>query len=225
MSPQPLSDDILHRAAALPLKPDPVTLHGRYIYLEPLDPTRDAAALYRVSNGEAITLGTQSHPAYDPDARIWQYMSGGPYPSLEVYQIQLQNMVTVPDILPFSIIDTASGQPIGSTSLMTNIPQWLKIEIGGIWVSPIMQGTKANTEATYLLLRHAFGLGYRRVEWKCNALNIKSRRAAERLGFRFEGIQEAHMIIKGQNRDTAWFRILDHEWSEIQQVLEHYLYA
>lgn len=93
----------------------------------------------------------------------------------------------------------------------------MKVELGGIWYSPVAQGTGVNTEAVTLALEHIFALGYRRVEWKCDASNQRSRRAAERLGFRFEGIQDAHYIVKDRNRDTAWFRILDREWPAIRQ--------
>jgi RimJ/RimL family protein N-acetyltransferase len=108
---------------------------------------------------------------------------------------------------------------------MTNFPQHLKVELGSIWYSPVAQRTSANTEATYLMLKHAFAIGYRRLEWKCNALNERSRKAALRMGFRFEGIQESHYIIKGRNRDTAWYRILDSEWPEVETHLESLLYS
>lgn len=100
------------------------------------------------------------------------------------------------------------------------MPEHLKIELGSIWYSPLVQRTAANTEATYLMLQHAFELGYRRVEWKCNAKNERSRRAALRMGFQFEGIQESHVIIKDRNRDTAWFRVLDREWPDVKERLE-----
>ena len=103
---------------------------------------------------------------------------------------------------------------------MSNEPAHLKIELGNIWYSPLVQGTGANREATYLMLRHAFRLGYRRVEWKCDALNSRSRHTATRMGFTFEGIQDAHFIVKGRNRDTAWYRILDHEWPDVKARLE-----
>ncbi len=106
---------------------------------------------------------------------------------------------------------------------MSNDPAHLKIELGGIWYSPIAQGTGANTEATWLLLGHAFGLGYRRLEWKCDSLNTRSRRAALRMGFRFEGIQEQHRITKGRNRDTAWFRIVAEEWPAVDRRLRNLL--
>ena len=106
---------------------------------------------------------------------------------------------------------------------MNNSPADLKVEMGSIWYSPLVQRSAANTEATYLLLRHAFSLGYRRVEWKCDTLNERSRRAALRMGFTFEGIQEYHYIVKGRNRDTAWFRVLDREWPEVRSHLERLL--
>ena len=116
-----------------------------------------------------------------------------------------------------TVAKIAPTNQIGAASFMSNEPSHLKIELGSIWYSPLAQRTGANTEATYLMLRHAFELGYRRVEWKCDARNERSRRAAERLGFRFEGIQDAHYIVKGRNRDTAWFRILDDEWPQIRR--------
>jgi RimJ/RimL family protein N-acetyltransferase len=108
---------------------------------------------------------------------------------------------------------------------MSNKPQHLSIELGNIWYSPLAQKTGANTEATYLMLNHVFNLGYRRVIWKCDALNTRSRRSALRLGFQFEGIHEQHLIVKGRNRDTAWFRILDNEWDAVRQQLEARLEA
>lgn len=224
MLPKTLPESILHLTKTLPLKPDPITLHGTHIYLKPLDIVRDSERLYQLSNGTTTSIGEHTYPTYDSNERIWAYMNAGPFTTLADFTTYLQQGVNATDVLPFCVFDTKTNHPIGSTSLMANMPQHLKIEIGGIWYSPIAQGTLANTEATYLMIEHAFGLGYRRVEWKCNALNIRSRRAAERIGFTFEGIQEAHYIIKGRNRDTAWFRILDHEWQEIKQRLTTTLY-
>jgi RimJ/RimL family protein N-acetyltransferase len=116
--------------------------------------------------------------------------------------------------------DAATSTLVGVINYMANMPAHLKIELGGIWYSPLVQRTAANTEATYLLLRHAFDLGYRRLEWKADARNERSRRAALRLGFTFEGIQQFHYIVKDRSRDTAWYRILDHEWPAIRARLE-----
>ena len=114
---------------------------------------------------------------------------------------------------------------MGVVNLMSNVPAFLRIELGGIWYSPVVQRTQVNLESTYLMLAHCFDLGYRRVEWKCDSRNERSRRAALRMGFTFEGIQEQHMIVKGLNRDTAWFRMLDHEWPSVRRKLESMLYG
>jgi RimJ/RimL family protein N-acetyltransferase len=118
------------------------------------------------------------------------------------------------------VIDLPTDRPIGVANYLNNMPEHLRVELGSIWYSPIAQRTAANTEATRLMLGHAYALGYRRVEWKCDARNERSRRAALRMGFQFEGIQQQHMIVKGQSRDTAWFRILDHEWPGVQAHLQ-----
>lgn len=220
----PLEPATLALAQQLPRKPAPVTLNGRFVRLEPLDLARDAAALFRVSNGDAVTLGDRSAGPYDAEKLVWRYLFAGPFPSLAGFVTYCEQQRDAPDGLCLSVFDAATGTPIGMANFMSNTPMHLKIELGGIWYSPIAQGTKANTEATYLMLAHAFGLGYRRVEWKCNALNLRSRRAALRLGFQFEGIQESHMIVKGRSRDTAWYRILAHEWPEVARQLRHQLY-
>ncbi|RIK43793.1 MAG: GNAT family N-acetyltransferase [Chloroflexi bacterium] len=220
----PLEPAILALTQKLPRKPAPVVLSGHFVRLEPLDFARDAAALFRVSNGDAITLGGRTIGPYDAEKLVWRYLFAGPFDSLADFISYCEQQRDAPDGLCLSVFDTATGAPIGMTNFMSNAPGHLKIELGGIWYSPIAQGTKANTEATYLMLDHAFGLGYRRVEWKCNALNVRSRRAALRMGFQFEGIQESHMIVKGRSRDTAWFRILAHEWPAVERHLRQQLY-
>jgi RimJ/RimL family protein N-acetyltransferase len=220
----PLPPEVLVRATALPIKPESVTLTGRFVELRPLDVERDAEALYRISNGEPITLGERHIEAYDADALIWRFMLGGPFADLEAMKAYLRGN-DGPAALPFTVVDRVLDHPVGVATYMNSIPAHLKIELGSIWYSPIAQRTPANTEATYLMLRHAFELGYRRVEWKCNALNERSMRAALRMGFQFEGIQESHFIIKGRNRDTAWYRVLDREWPGVQAHLEKLLYS
>ena len=218
-----LSPDLLIKRNILPDKPAPVTLVGQSVYLKPLIINRDAQALFEMSNGSAIVLGDRSMDAYDADHLIWCYMFEGPYKSEEDFTASLQAQVDVSNGLCLCVFDKASDRQIGVTNLMNNHPAHLKIEIGTLWYSPIAQRTLANTEATFLMLQHAFGLGYRRVEWKCHAQNARSRRAALRIGFKFEGIHESHMIIKGCNRDTAWFRILENEWPEVKEKLEKIL--
>jgi len=197
-----------------------VTLTGQRVRLEPLVVERDATSLFAVSNGDPITLGERTVEAYDADALIWRYLSVGPFASLDAFAASLQRQVDAPNALCLCVFDQASNRQIGVTNLMNNVPADLKIELGGIWYSPVMQRTGANTEATYLMLDHAFGLGYRRLEWKCHSHNERSRQSALRMGFTFEGIQERHMIVKDRSRDTAWFRILDTEWPEVKTMLE-----
>ena len=198
---------------------------GQYVRLEPLWLERDAEPLYAVSNGSPIELNGRKIDAYDPDALIWRYMLGGPFTTLDDFIAYLHPQVEARNGLCICVFDAASGRQVGVTNYMNNFPQHLKVELGSIWYSPVAQRTPANTEATYLMLKHAFELGYRRLEWKCDALNERSRRAALRMGFQFEAIQESHFIIKGRNRDTAWFRILDREWPEVKAHLEGMLYA
>ena len=218
-----LGDDVLARRSSLPLKPDPVTLAGSLVRLEPLDPGRDVGPLHAVSNGQPARLGDREVPAYDPDALIWRYMSGGPFARAEDLAGWLRPQAEAPNVLALCVRHAATGQPLGVATYMANMPEHLKVELGSIWYSPLAQRTGANTEATYLMLRHAFDLGYRRVEWKCDTLNERSRNAALRIGFTFEGIQRYHYVVKGRNRDTAWFRILDHEWPAAKAHLEDLL--
>lgn len=199
---------MLAKRASLPEKPAPVVLEGNYVRLEPLVIERDALPLYEVSNGSPIHIADRFINAYDADELIWRYMFDGPFKNVADFTASLQPQVHSTNGLCLCVFDRISGRQIGVTNLMNNSPAHLKIELGGIWYSPIAQRTPANTESTYLLLKHVFELGYRRVEWKCDANNERSRKAALRMGFKFEGIQENHMIVKGCNRDTAWFRIL-----------------
>jgi len=214
-----LSADVIACSTALPLKPAAVTLTGKHIKLVPIDLQRDNEALFAVSNGSPAELGARRIDSYDSDALIWRYMSAGPFPSSCKLAAFLFAQERAENGLCFCVFDLASDRQIGVVNYLNNFPAHLKIELGNIWYSPLVQGTKANLEATYLLLQHAFDLGYRRVEWKCDSLNVRSRKAALRMGFKFEGIQESHFIIKGRNRDTAWFRILDSEWPQVQQLL------
>jgi RimJ/RimL family protein N-acetyltransferase len=223
--PPILPAEVLARREQLPLKPAPVTLTGRYVRLEPLIVERDAQTLFKISNGSPITFGDRSIGAYDADVLIWRYMFNGPFASLADFSASLQEQVNAATGQCLCVFDLASGRQIGVANYMSNIPAHLKIELGGIWYSPIAQRSNANTEATYLMLKHAFASGYRRLEWKCHAHNERSRRSALRMGFKFEGIQDSHFIVKGRNRDTAWFRILDTEWPEVQAHLERLLYG
>jgi RimJ/RimL family protein N-acetyltransferase len=218
-----LPDDVLARRDTLPLKPAPVTLTGTRVQLRPLDLEHDLQALYEVSNGSPIRLGDREIGAYDADAMIWRYMKGGPFGSAEEMGEHLREQVVTANGLALCVVDRATEMPVGVVNYLANEPQHLKVELGNIWYSPVVQRTGANAEATWLLLNHAFDLGYRRLEWKCDSLNERSRHAAIRMGFTFEGIQESHYIVKGRNRDTAWFRILASEWPDVRANLERLL--
>lgn len=220
-----LADNILEQREILPLKPASITLNGQRFRLQPLDIARDVALLFARSNGQPATLGEKSIEAYDADALIWRYMSGGIFDSVDALAEWLQNQVDTANGLPLTVFDMATDSPIGVANLMSNAPAHLSIELGNIWYSPLAQKIGANTEATYLMLKHVFDLGYRRVIWKCDALNQRSRQAALKLGFQFEGIHEQHYIVKNRNRDTAWFRMLDKEWAAVHQRLEARLYS
>ncbi len=213
----PLRDDVLHRRSALPRKPDPVELVDTLARLVPLDVARDTEALHAVSCGAPARMGDRIVDAYDPDDHIWRYMSGGPFADADALAAWLAPQAAATDGLALCVRDLATDRPVGVVNYLANQPEHLKVELGSIWYSPLVQGTGVNAEVTALLCAHAFGLGYRRVEWKCDALNERSRRAALAFGFRYEGVQEAHYVIKGRNRDTAWFRILDHEWPAISE--------
>lgn len=223
LPPPPLPAEVLALRVQLPLKPAPVTLTGQFVQLRPLVVEQDAQPLFDISNGQPISLGDRSVEAYDAEEIIWRYMFDGPFATVEALTTRLQTQVNAPNGLCFCVVHLATGQAVGLTNYMNNSPADLKIELGGIWYSPIVQRTAANTEATYLMLKHAFELGYRRLEWKCHSHNERSRQSALQMGFKFEGIQENHMIVKGRSRDTAWFRILDREWSEVQEHLERLL--
>ncbi len=220
-----LSDATISRARQLPEKPSSVNLEGSIIRLVPLDLDRDTETLFSVSNGNPIQMGERSvDMPYDADEIIWRYMSHGPFASASDMRGFLKSQVDAPNGRCLCVRDSATDQPIGVFNYMNNYPNHLKVELGNIWYSPIAQSTGANLEATYLTLDHAFSLGYRRLEWKCDSLNERSRKAALRMGFRFEGIQQQHFIVKGRNRDTAWYRILDSEWEEVKASLEALLH-
>lgn len=187
-----------------------ITLAGRDVTLRPTE-SKDAAALYADSHAE-------------PE-QVWTYMSYGPWPDLESFADWVAERRESRDPLWLTVVDNQRGLPVGMATMLNYDPIHRRVELGHIWYVVSAQGTSANTEATYLLLRHAF-LDYRarRVEWKCDSLNERSRAAALRLGFRFEGVFAQHMIVKGRNRDTAWFAMTDTDWPEAAARLEERLY-
>jgi RimJ/RimL family protein N-acetyltransferase len=193
-------------------RPERVTLEGRWVTLAPLDAEKHAAALYEGSNGDVER------------ERVWAYLFNGPFGNLAEFAADVELKAKAVDPHYFAILDNASGRAVGYASLMRIDPPNRVIEVGGIMYTPALQHTPGATEAQYLLARYVFDeLGYRRYEWKCNALNAPSRHAAERFGFTFEGIFRQHMIVKGRNRDTAWFAMLDSEWPEREAAYERWL--
>ena len=189
-------------------RPQKRVLEGRYVRLEPVDAARHADDLHRSS---------QDSPT------IWTYLGYGPFADAAAFRGWLSERAAQSDPLFFAIIDKATGRAAGMASYLRITPGDGVIEIGHIWLAPAIQRTRQASEAIFLLMREAFALGYRRLEWKCNALNAASRRAALRFGFSFEGIFRQHMIVKGRNRDTAWFAMLDHEWPAVSAGFERWL--
>jgi RimJ/RimL family protein N-acetyltransferase len=188
-------------------RPAPVTLDGRYGRVERLAQHHDAA-LWKAVNGHD---------------HVWTYMSYGPFADLPAFSEWVAGWLKLDDPYSYAIVDR-SGQAVGIATLMEIRPAMRVIEVGNIVYSPALQGTALGTEAQYLLARYAFEtLGYRRYEWKCNALNAPSRRAALRYGFVFEGILRQHMIAKGRNRDTAYYSMLDSEWPARKAAFERWL--
>jgi RimJ/RimL family protein N-acetyltransferase len=189
-------------------RPGPVTLEGRFGRIE------------RLSSDHAASLWAQ---VKDADA-IWTYIAdSGPFAGEAAFHDWLARRVAAKDTYAYAIIDR-DGRIVGTAALMNIVPAMRVIEVGSIIYSPALQRTPLGTEAQYLLARYAFEtLGYRRYEWKCDALNAPSRRAALRFGFMFEGIFRQHMIRNGRNRDTAWFSIVDGEWPARKAAFERWL--
>ena len=152
---------------------------------------------------------------------LWTYMAYGPFESRHAMRDWLKTCAATDDPLFFVVVERASGRRVGMCSFMSIVPEMQRIEIGHIWYAPHLQGSGISIEVAWMLLSEAFErLGYRRVEWKCNALNGRSRRAALKLGFAFEGVFRQHMIVKGRNRDSAWFSLIDSEWPRARAALE-----
>jgi len=208
-SARPLGPVVADHAAPWPGKP---TLKGSYVTLVPLS-TSHTNDLFKAFSGEA-------------NAYLWDYVRDGPYYDLETFAASIDAYANHKEITFFAIVNPQTDEAVGYIGLMNINPANRSIEIGNVLFSAKMQRSPASTEAVYLLLCYTFDeLGYRRVEWETNALNAKSRRAAARLGFSLEGIFRSHKIIKGRNRDTAWFSMLDSEWPMIKQSFKKWLAA
>jgi RimJ/RimL family protein N-acetyltransferase len=191
-------------------RPEREPIGGDRVRLEPLDPERHATGLFAAAQG----------PGADPG--MWDFLGYGPFSDEDDLARWLRAEGTRDDPLFFTILE--ADTPMGVASYLRIEPEHGVIEIGHIWFGGRLQRTPAATEAIYLLARHAFDeLGYRRLEWKTDALNARSRRAAERFGFTFEGVFRQHMVIKDRNRDTAWYALLDHEWPAARSAFKKWL--
>jgi RimJ/RimL family protein N-acetyltransferase len=190
-------------------RPSGSPLEGHFARVEKLDASR---------HGEALWAAVKDDPG------LWTYMAYGPFADRAAFNIWLEARAAAPDPFAYAVIDKSTGKATGSATLMEIRPAARVIEMGNIVYGPSLQRTPVATEAQFLLARHVFeDLGYRRYEWKCNALNAPSMRAAERLGFTYEGTFRQHMIIKGRNRDTAWFAMIDRDWPAIKARFEQWL--
>lgn len=191
-------------------RPSRTVLDGRAVRLEPLSMAHvpDLFVAYSA----------------DQSGRVWTYLSVGPFSSEVEFATWIGSIVPSEDPLFFAAVDKASGKAAGIVSYLRIDPANGTIEVGFVTWSPLMQRSVVSTEAQYLLMKHAFeDLGYRRYEWKCNALNVPSMKAAERLGFAYEGTFRQAVIVKGRNRDTAWFSVIDREWPALKRSFEAWL--
>ena len=190
------------------------TIAGVTVRLEPVDPEKHARPLFKASHAEGVA---------EP---LFRYLPYGPFAGFDEFKAWLDERSGSKDPYFVSVVDAKTALPQGMASFMRIAPDHGVIEIGHIWFAPAIQRTRQATEAIYLMARHSFDdLGYRRLEWKCDALNEPSRRAAERFGFTFEGVFRQHLVVKGRNRDTAWFSILNGEWPVICSAFEAWLEA
>jgi RimJ/RimL family protein N-acetyltransferase len=206
---QPVGEPLDWRPAA---RPERREHRGRQVVLRPLDPATDTDPLYALTH----------EPTGDPS--IWTYLYEQPFATVGAYRDYLQGRAASEDPLVFVITDARDGRQLGQVTYMSIEPDHGSIELGSIWFSPELQRTPAATEAIFMLAAHAFDdLGYRRLEWKCNALNTPSRNAATRYGFLYEGLFLQHRVVKGRNRDTAWFALTDKRWPAVKAAFETWL--
>ena len=193
-----------------PQPPSRTPLAGRYCRLEPLD-----AKLHAESLHEANALNT--------DGSMWTYMAYGPFDTAESYRQWAEGASRGNDPLFFAIVDQKTGRAVGVASYLRIDPANGCIEVGHLAYSPLLQRTPAATEAMYLMMDNAFRLGYRRYEWKCNSWNLPSRGAAQRLGMSYEGVFRQAVVVKGRNRDSAWYSVIDTEWPALKEMFQQWL--
>jgi RimJ/RimL family protein N-acetyltransferase len=192
------------------VRPSPKILEGRFCRLEPLDANKHATDIFAAN-------------ALDLEGRNWTYLPYGPFDSISSYTSWIEKNCSNLDTIFFAILNRKTGMAVGIASYLRIDPTSGSIEVGHLNFSPLMQKSPIATEAMWLMMREAFTLGFRRYEWKCNALNIPSRSAAQRLGFSFEGVFRQATVIKGLNRDTAWYAAIDKEWPALNKAFQQWL--
>ena len=186
------------------------TLIGENVRLEPLNVEKHSADLHDANS-------------IDAEGKNWDYLPYGPFDDLESYQYWLEEEAVKQDPTYFAIVRKLDEKAVGVASFLRINQTDGSIEVGHINYSPLLQRTREGTEAMYLMMKWAFGNGYRRYAWRCNASNISSRKAAQRLGLSYEGIFRQAGIVKGENRDTAWFAAIDKEWPSLDRCFRSYL--
>lgn len=186
------------------------TLNGRFCRVEALNAARHAADLYAAN-------------ALDTTGAGWTYLTSGPFADVAEYRAWAEKAGAGTDSLFHAIVDLRTQKPVGVAAYMRIEPTHGVVEIGSLRFSPLMQKTPVATEAMYLMMRHAFEMGYRRYEWKCDSHNAPSRAAAQRFGFSYEGLFRQHMVNRKRTRDTAWFSIIDSEWPALNAAFSKWL--
>jgi RimJ/RimL family protein N-acetyltransferase len=206
MSEAPLGEPVPNWTP--PPRPGPEVMEGQWVRLERLDPPRH---------------GPEIHEANRASDAIWDYMPQGPFATEAEWMTWAEGVAGKDDPCFYAIRDLDSGRAAGVASYLRIAPEAGSIEVGWITLAPVLQRTPAATEAMVLMMRWALEAGYRRYEWKCNALNLPSRRAAQRLGLSYEGVFRQATVVKGRNRDTAWFAAIDKEWPALKSAFGTWL--
>ncbi len=205
---QPVGLEVSERA--ITEFPSEEAMFGRFCRLERLSSALHASDLFAANNS-------------DQEGHNWTYLPYGPFADLHTYVDWVLATAKLSDPLFYAIVDAKTEKAVGVASYLRIDPKARSIEVGHLNFSPLLQGTAAATEAMFMMMLRAFESGYRRYEWKCNALNIPSRRAALRLGFSFEGVFRQAGVVKGRNRDTAWYAAIDSEWPALREAYLHWL--
>jgi RimJ/RimL family protein N-acetyltransferase len=189
----------------------------------PLEPMTGRTCRVEPLNVDAHASDLHAANRRDEEGRNWTYLPYGPFDTLNAYAAWMTGVVAGADPQFHAVVDLGSGKAVGLASYLRIDPSAGSIEVGHINYSPLLQRTIAATEAMYLMMKRAFDLGYRRYEWKCNALNAPSRAAALRLGFSYEGVFRQARVDKGRNRDTAWYAMVDKEWPLLDGAFRRWL--